>query len=44
VVRGGSYQSSADGDEPITVTSRRWIDKEKRDPVVGFRLVREGAQ
>ncbi|HVF87272.1 MAG TPA: SUMF1/EgtB/PvdO family nonheme iron enzyme [Pyrinomonadaceae bacterium] len=44
VVRGGSYQSSPDGDEPITVTSRRWIDKEKRDPVVGFRLVREGAQ
>ncbi|HVF28665.1 MAG TPA: SUMF1/EgtB/PvdO family nonheme iron enzyme, partial [Pyrinomonadaceae bacterium] len=44
VVRGGSYQSSADGDEPITVTSRRWIDKEKRDPVVGFRLVRDRAR
>jgi len=42
VVRGGSYQSSADGTEPITVTARRWIDKDKRDPVVGFRLVREG--
>ena len=41
VVRGGSYQSSAQGDEPITATARRWVDKEKRDPVIGFRLVRE---
>ncbi|MDQ3650587.1 MAG: bifunctional serine/threonine-protein kinase/formylglycine-generating enzyme family protein [Acidobacteriota bacterium] len=41
VVRGGSYQSSAQGDEPITATARRWVDKEKRDPVIGFRLARE---
>lgn len=43
VVRGGAYQSLPDGDEPITVTARRWVDKEKRDPVVGFRLVRDDA-
>jgi formylglycine-generating enzyme required for sulfatase activity len=40
VVRGGSYQSSARGDEPITATARRWVAIDKRDPVVGFRLVR----
>ncbi len=40
VVRGGSYQSSPRGDEPVTATARRWVATDKRDPVVGFRLVR----
>ena len=42
VVRGGSYESKASGDEPITVTSRRWVARDFRSPVVGFRLVRNG--
>ncbi len=40
IVRGGSYQSSASGDQPVTATSRRWVSKDKKDPVIGFRLVR----
>ena len=43
VVRGGSYQSSARGGEPVTATSRRWVAKDKKDPVIGFRLVRPNA-
>jgi len=40
VVRGGSFNSRADGDEPVTVTARRWIAHDFRAPVLGFRLVR----
>jgi formylglycine-generating enzyme required for sulfatase activity len=40
VVRGGSYQSTHAGNEPVTVTSRRWVARDFRDPVLGFRLVR----
>jgi serine/threonine-protein kinase len=40
VIRGGSYKSSPDGDEPVTVTSRRWVERDFRDPALGFRLVR----
>ncbi|MDT7690453.1 MAG: eukaryotic-like serine/threonine-protein kinase [Acidobacteriota bacterium] len=40
VARGGSYKSRPDGDEPVTVTARRWLPREFRDPVLGFRLVR----
>ncbi|PYS95395.1 MAG: hypothetical protein DMF65_14225 [Acidobacteria bacterium] len=42
VARGGSYKSQPDGDEPVTVTSRRWLPHDLRDPRVGFRLVRVG--
>ncbi|HVF42233.1 MAG TPA: SUMF1/EgtB/PvdO family nonheme iron enzyme, partial [Pyrinomonadaceae bacterium] len=42
VVRGGSYESRPDGDEPVTVTSRRWVARDFRSPVLGFRLVRDG--
>ena len=42
VVRGGSYESRPDGDEPVTATSRRWFPREFRHPVLGFRLVRGG--
>jgi serine/threonine protein kinase/formylglycine-generating enzyme required for sulfatase activity len=42
VVRGGSFKSRPDGDEPVTITARRWFPREFRDPVLGFRLVRPG--
>ena len=42
VVRGGSYESKPDGDEPVTGTSRRWVAPDFRSPVLGFRLVRDG--
>ena len=41
VVRGGSFQSSARGDELVTATARTWVARDKRDPTLGFRLVRE---
>lgn len=40
VARGGSFKSRPDGDEPVTVTARRWLPRRFRDPVLGFRLVR----
>lgn len=40
VARGGSFKSRPDGDEPMTVTARRWLPRNFRDPVLGFRLVR----
>jgi serine/threonine protein kinase/formylglycine-generating enzyme required for sulfatase activity len=40
VTRGGSYESRPDGDEPITATARRWVAKDFRSPVLGFRLAR----
>jgi serine/threonine protein kinase/formylglycine-generating enzyme required for sulfatase activity len=40
VARGGSFKSRPDGDEPVTVTARRWLPRNFRDPVLGFRLVR----
>jgi serine/threonine protein kinase/formylglycine-generating enzyme required for sulfatase activity len=42
VVRGGSYASKPDGDEPVTITSRRWVARDFRSPIIGFRLVRDG--
>src|SRR5437660_1014150 len=42
IARGGSFKSRPDGDEPITVTSRRWLPHDFRDPILGFRLVRVG--
>ena len=44
VVRGGSYESTHAGNEPVTVTSRRWLARDFRSPVLGFRLVRAGGQ
>jgi formylglycine-generating enzyme required for sulfatase activity len=40
VARGGSFKSRPDGDEPVTVSARRWLARGFRDPVLGFRLVR----
>jgi formylglycine-generating enzyme required for sulfatase activity len=42
VVRGGSYESRPDGDEPVNAMSRRWFARDFRSPVLGFRLVRVG--
>jgi formylglycine-generating enzyme required for sulfatase activity len=42
VVRGGCYESRPDGDEPMTATSRRWVARNFRSPIIGFRLVRGG--
>jgi formylglycine-generating enzyme required for sulfatase activity len=42
VVRGGSYQSKAHGEGAITATSRQWVPRSKKDPTLGFRLVRQG--
>ncbi len=43
VVRGGSYESRPDGEEPVNAMSRRWFAKDFRSPVLGFRLVRAGS-
>ena len=43
VVRGGGHASKADGDEPVSATSRRFAVKEEIDPLIGFRLVRVGS-
>ena len=40
VVRGGSYISQPDGPKPIRVTVRGFLDAKKKDPTIGFRLVR----
>ena len=42
VVRGGSFASRPDGDNPVTVTSRQWFPHDLRDTRIGFRLVRAG--
>ncbi|MCA1591604.1 MAG: SUMF1/EgtB/PvdO family nonheme iron enzyme [Acidobacteria bacterium] len=39
VVRGGSYRSKPDGDNPITATTRSWVAKDVQDQTLGFRLV-----
>jgi formylglycine-generating enzyme required for sulfatase activity len=41
VIRGGSYRDKAAGASAITATYRDWIDKTKKHPTLGFRLVRE---
>jgi serine/threonine-protein kinase len=40
VVRGGSYISQPDGPKPIRLTVRGFIERTKKDPTIGFRLVR----
>lgn len=40
VIRGGSFESRADGDKPITATVRTWVAHDTRDTHLGFRLVR----
>jgi eukaryotic-like serine/threonine-protein kinase len=40
VVRGGSYVSQTTGPIQIRVTLRAFVDPKKKDPTIGFRLVR----
>jgi serine/threonine protein kinase len=40
VVRGGSYVSQTTGPIQLRVTLRAFIDPKKKDPTIGFRLVR----
>jgi serine/threonine protein kinase len=40
VVRGGNYISQPDGLKPLRVTVRGFLDPKKKDPTIGFRLVR----
>jgi formylglycine-generating enzyme required for sulfatase activity len=40
VVRGGSYISQPNGVKPIRVTVRGYLGANKKDPTIGFRLVR----
>jgi len=40
VVRGGSYISQTAGPLPLRVTLRAFVDPKKKDPTIGFRLVR----
>jgi formylglycine-generating enzyme required for sulfatase activity len=41
VIRGGSYRDKAVGDGAVTATTRSWVDKTTKHPLLGFRLVRE---
>jgi serine/threonine-protein kinase len=40
VVRGGSFQSSAKGDKPISSTYRDWVAPNYKSVTLGFRLVK----
>ena len=40
VIRGGSVQSVKEGDKPITSAIRQWLNPERRDKLLGFRLVK----
>lgn len=40
VVRGGSYISQPNGPKSIRITVRGFYDPKKKDPTIGFRLVR----
>lgn len=40
VVRGGNYISQPDGPKPLRLTVRAFVDPKKKDPTIGFRLVR----
>ncbi|MBC7797366.1 MAG: SUMF1/EgtB/PvdO family nonheme iron enzyme [Pyrinomonadaceae bacterium] len=40
IIRGGSIKSETKGEKAIDATSRQWVDKNKRDALLGFRLVK----
>jgi serine/threonine protein kinase/formylglycine-generating enzyme required for sulfatase activity len=40
VVRGGSFQSQAKGDRPVSSTLREWVAPNYKSPTLGFRLVK----
>jgi eukaryotic-like serine/threonine-protein kinase len=43
VVRGGSFQSQAKGDTPVSGALRDWFAPNYKNPVLGFRLVKSGS-
>ena len=40
IIRGGGFVSQAKGDQAVTATTRRWVEENRRDGFLGFRLVR----
>lgn len=40
VIRGGSSQSKASGDNAVTSTTRLWVEAGRQDGLLGFRLAR----
>ena len=43
VIRGGSYTSESRGAKGVTATTRKWVEASRKDPLLGFRLVRAGS-
>jgi serine/threonine-protein kinase len=42
VVRGGSYESSPEMPQPVSLTQRGWYPASHKSPTIGFRLIRPG--
>ncbi len=42
VVRGGSYESSPEMPQPVSVTQRGWYPASHKSSTIGFRLIRPG--
>ena len=40
VIRGGGYVSKASGEKAVTSTTRLWVEENRKDGFLGFRLVR----
>jgi serine/threonine-protein kinase len=40
IVRGGGFSSQLTGDKAVTATFRQWVETERREVFLGFRLVR----
>jgi formylglycine-generating enzyme required for sulfatase activity len=43
IIRGGAFSDKGTGPENITATRRSWLPRTRKEPFVGFRLVREGS-
>jgi serine/threonine-protein kinase len=43
IIRGGSCASKIEGEKGVSATLRQWVNNEKRDKLLGFRLVRSGS-
>jgi serine/threonine-protein kinase len=42
VIRGGSFSSDTTGPKAVTAVYREWVEPARKDPKLGFRLVRSG--
>jgi iron(II)-dependent oxidoreductase len=40
IIRGGGYASKSSGNSAITSTTRLWVEAERQDGFLGFRLAR----